>query len=134
MFLEVFDSRRLYVPVPVSFTDCGLEKSLSVIATVPVLVPFIVGVKVTLMEQLAPGAKLAPQVFVWAKSPLAVIVPITSDVAALLVIVIVTTRVVLVPTLWLPKFRLGGESVTLVPMPCRYAMCASPPGPLCCKT
>ena len=123
MFLEVFDSRGLYVPAPVSFTDCGLEKSLSVIATVPVLVPFIVGVKVTLLEQLAPGAKLAPQVFVWAKSPLAVIVPITSDVAALLVIVIVTTRVVLVPTLWLPKFRLGGESVTLVPMPFRYIIC-----------
>ncbi len=36
---------------------------------VPLSVPRTVGVKVTLMEQLAPAAKEVPQLFVWLKSP-----------------------------------------------------------------
>jgi len=45
---------------------------LSVMATAPVLVPPAVGLKVTLRVQLAPAATLEPQVLVWEKSPLAV--------------------------------------------------------------
>jgi hypothetical protein len=41
-------------------------------ATAPVLVPPAVGLKVTLRVQLAPAATLEPQVLVWEKSPLAV--------------------------------------------------------------
>jgi hypothetical protein len=37
---------------------------LSVIVRVPLRVPFAVGVKVTLMAQLAPAATEVPQVFV----------------------------------------------------------------------
>ena len=59
------------IPWPVRTTDCGLSKALSVIVTLPVLVPACVGVKVTLTVQLAPTASEFPQVFVWAKSPLA---------------------------------------------------------------
>ena len=40
------------------------------IATVPVLFPVVVGVKVTLMVQAALAARLEPQVLVWEKSPL----------------------------------------------------------------
>ena len=47
--------------------------------TVPVRVPVAVGVNVTLMVQLAPAARLAPQLFVCAKSPL--LVPVISYAA-----------------------------------------------------
>jgi hypothetical protein len=56
-------------PVPVSVIVCGLPDALSVTVTVPVRVPVVVGVKVTLMVQFAPAAKLAPQALVWLKSP-----------------------------------------------------------------
>src|SRR5260370_741630 len=58
-------------PVPVRLTDCGLPEALSVMFRVPVRVPEAVGVKVTLMLQLAPAATELPQVLVSAKSPLA---------------------------------------------------------------
>ena len=44
----------------------GLPVALSVMVMAPVRVPVAVGVKVTLMEQLAPAAREAPQVLVWA--------------------------------------------------------------------
>ena len=59
------------VPVPVSLMVWVAGLALSVMVTVPVLVPAVVGLKVTLMVQLAPGATLEPQVLVWEKSPLA---------------------------------------------------------------
>jgi hypothetical protein len=45
--------------------------ALSVMVTAPVLVPAAVGLKVTLIVQLALTAMLDLQVFVWEKSPLA---------------------------------------------------------------
>jgi hypothetical protein len=53
-----------YWPAPVRLTLCGLPVALSVIVIVPGWLPTAVGVKVTLMEQLAPGATEAPQVLV----------------------------------------------------------------------
>ncbi len=41
---------------------------MSVMLTAAVRAPVAVGVKVTLMVQLAPAATALPQVFVWAKS------------------------------------------------------------------
>ena len=64
--------------MPVSDTLCGLPDPLSVTVTEPCRVPTAVGVKVTLIEQLAPGASVVPQVFVSAKSPEAVIPEIVS--------------------------------------------------------
>ena len=61
-------------PVPVKLTVCGLPLALSVIVRVPVRVPEAVGVKVTLMLQFAPAARLevlAGQLLVAEKSPLA---------------------------------------------------------------
>jgi hypothetical protein len=44
--------------------------------TAPVLVPVAVGLKVTLRVQLALAATLKPQVLVWEKSPLALMLVI----------------------------------------------------------
>ena len=46
--------------------------ALSVIVMEPLRAPVVVGVKVTLRVQLALAARLAPQVLVWEKSPLTV--------------------------------------------------------------
>jgi CRISPR/Cas system-associated exonuclease Cas4 (RecB family) len=52
------------IPVPVKATVCGLPLALSFTVSVPVLAPVAVGVKVTLMVQVAPAATLVPQVLV----------------------------------------------------------------------
>ncbi len=59
------------VPVPVRLTVWGLSLALSMMVSVPVRVPVAVGVKVTLMVQFPLGATELPQLFAWAKSPLA---------------------------------------------------------------
>jgi hypothetical protein len=50
------------VPVPVRAAVWGLFAALSVMVTLADLAPVAVGLNVTLMEQLAPAATLAPQV------------------------------------------------------------------------
>jgi hypothetical protein len=50
-------------PVPESGTVCGLPGALSVIEMFPVRAPTWVGVKVTLITQLFPAAKVLPQDF-----------------------------------------------------------------------
>ena len=59
-------------PVPVRLTVWVAGLALSVMVTAPVLVPVAVGLKVTLRVQLALAATLEPQVLVWEKSPLTV--------------------------------------------------------------
>lgn len=60
-------------PLPDRLTVCEPPAALSVTVKVPLRVPARVGVKVTLASQLASGARLAPQLLVWAKSPVAAI-------------------------------------------------------------
>lgn len=57
------------VPVPVSGTVCGLPLALSATETEALRAVADVGVKVTLMVQFAPAARVVPHVFVCAKSP-----------------------------------------------------------------
>jgi hypothetical protein len=52
------------VPLPVRLTVWVGGLALSVMVTAPVLVPVVVGLKVTLREQLALAATLEPQVLV----------------------------------------------------------------------
>ena len=59
--------------MPFSVTACVLLLALSVIVNLPVRAPVAVGVNVTLMLQLEPAARVAPQVFVEAKSPVTAI-------------------------------------------------------------
>ena len=56
------------MPVPERLTDWGLPVALSVMARAAVRLPLAAGLKVTLMVQLAPAARLDPQLLVWAKS------------------------------------------------------------------
>ena len=60
------------VPVPVRLTVWVAGLALSVMVKEPLREPLAVGVKVTLRVQLALAARLAPQVLVWEKSPLTV--------------------------------------------------------------
>lgn len=60
------------MPVPVSVTVWGVPLALSATDNCPVLFPLALGLNVTLIAQLAPPPKLAPQLFDWLKSPLAV--------------------------------------------------------------
>src|SRR5260370_22583677 len=59
------------VPVPVRPITCGLPGELSVIVSLPVLVPEAVGAKVILTVQFAPPGTSLPHVLVSVKSPLA---------------------------------------------------------------
>ena len=52
------------VPIPVRFSTCGLEPSLSVTVTLPYLVPVVLGVKVTEIVHCAPPDRLPGQVLV----------------------------------------------------------------------
>ena len=77
----------------------------------PAVGPPTVGVKVTLIVQLAPLARLVPQVFFCAKFPLAVM--LTMFKTALPVLLRVTFRGALVVlTIWLAKVKLVGENAT----------------------
>jgi hypothetical protein len=75
-------------PVPARLTVWVAGVALSVLVKVPFLVPVAVGLKVTLMVQLALAATLEPQVLVWEKSPLTVMLEMLRD--ALLVLLSVT--------------------------------------------
>lgn len=66
--------------------------------SVPVLFPTATGLKVTKIAQLAPAFTMVPQLLVWEKSPLMVILEIV--IGLLLVFGTVTIRgLLLVPTL-----------------------------------
>jgi hypothetical protein len=60
--------RKNYRPVPLRTKDWGLEGSESRTCTVANLGPVIAGLKVIWMVQVAPGARIWPQLLVWAKS------------------------------------------------------------------
>jgi hypothetical protein len=112
------------VPVPVSATAWGLFAALSVTVTLADLAPAAVGVNFTLMVQLAATAKLAPQLFVWAKSPL--LLPVTEmlvrvKAAVPLFVSVIALEALATPTGWLPNASDVGDKVTAgaVPVPVR---------------
>lgn len=93
--------------------------------------PLAVGLKVTLIVQLAPAVKVLPQLFVWAKSPLLEpVIPIPPMVsAAVPVLLSVTVCGALVErTATLPKFRLVGDNAAEAtsPVPVRAAVWGLP--------
>jgi hypothetical protein len=116
-------------PVPMRLTDCGLPEALSVMLRVPVRVPEAVGLKVTLMLQLAPAATELPQLSVSAKSPLAEILVIVKLTVPVLVSVTVCAALV-VPTVWLANVNEEAERLTVVvgavPVPVRLTVCGLP--------
>lgn len=58
-------------PLPMRGTDTGLMRVLSVMTTAPDSEPIAGGENVTVIVQFSPIARLAPQLFVSAKLPLA---------------------------------------------------------------
>jgi len=84
-------------PAPDMVVFCGLLVALSVKVSEPVRFPLAVGANVTLTEQLAPAARLAPQLFVSPKSPVVAIAEMDSAALPLLVSVTFCAALV-VPT------------------------------------
>lgn len=73
--------------MPLNETLCGLPAALSVIETVPLAAPFMVGAKVTLIVQELVAARDDPQLFVCENPVLAVIPEIVSAAVPLFVTV-----------------------------------------------
>jgi len=72
-------------PSPLKATVCGLPGASSATVRVPLRFSGTVGVNVTLTVQETPAATESPQVFVWAKSPLALMLLMVSGALPLLV-------------------------------------------------
>jgi len=82
-------------PVPVRATVCGLPVALFVTVIVPGWLPMAVGVKVTVIVQLAPAATELPQVLVWAYCALAaMLVTLNALVPPLVSVTVCATLVV----------------------------------------
>lgn len=104
------------MPVPLRLTDCGLVGSESVIVRLAASAPEICGLKVTLMVQFRPAARLEPHVFVSMKSfwPVPVMSMLVIERAVELLFVSVTlVAALVVPTSWLGKVTLSVERPTL---------------------
>src|ERR1022692_1709520 len=98
-------------PTPESGSVWGLPGALSVTEMEPVRVPVVLGVKVTLIVQLAPGFTVAPQVFVWPNGPVAAMLPTVRIPRPVFVSVAFMAGLV-VRICWLGKVKLVGENVT----------------------
>lgn len=111
-------------PVPRRLTRCGLPLALSASVSAPVRFPSVVGVNVTLVVQLPLAATEPPQLFVWAKSPLALIVRLVKGPLPVLVRVMDCAALV-VETDCPAKVRLVGERLTTGanPVPLRVTVC-----------
>ena len=96
-------------PVPLSATLCVLPGASSVMVRDPVLAPAALGVKVTLIVQLAFTLTELPQVFVCAKSSLIATLEIAKETSPLFVSV-TDWDVVVEPTITPPKERLVRET------------------------
>lgn len=117
------------MPVPDRLTVCGLPPPLSVIESVPLRLPLACGVNVTLIVQNFPAPNVVPQLFVSTKSPafLPVIPTFVMLRLVLPLLVIVTgSGPSVVPTFWLPKFRVVLERLTTVPVPVSETVCGLP--------
>jgi hypothetical protein len=96
---------------------------LSVMVSLPVREPVVVGLKATLTVQKLPAAAPLAQVLVWEKSPLAVMLEMVS--AALPVLVSLTVWALpLVPTFRAEKVREGEDTLTrgIVPVPLKVTV------------
>lgn len=98
-------------PLPARAMACGLPVALLVMVIAPVLLATVAGVNVTLIVQLNPVPRLAPQLLFCANSPDAVILLKVS--VALPELVSVTVFAALVTLIgWLPNARLVGVRLT----------------------
>jgi hypothetical protein len=122
--------------VPARDTVCGLLGALSVIFKVAARGPAEVGANVRLIVQLLFAANEDPQLLdLMPKSPgfaptTATLLMVSWTLPVLLKVT--DCAVLLVPTAWLPKFRLDGETppTVPVPVPAKVTDCVLPATPL----
>lgn len=105
------------VPVPLRVTLCGLLLALSVRVTAALRMLIVVGLKVTLMVQLALAANDVPQLLVSKKSfgfvpVIAMLVNVTAMVEGFVTEIVCAALVV--PTTCTAKVRAVGETVRLL--------------------
>jgi hypothetical protein len=112
------------LPVPVRFSVCGEFDAVSVIVSVPVRVPTLVGVNVTLAVQLPPPASVLPHVLVSAKSPV-VANEIVVDSPPVF-FTVTTLAALVVPSVCAANVSVVGVAVTItgaVPVPVSFTVC-----------
>lgn len=111
-------------PLPVRLVTCGLTAALSVAVKLPSTEPPVVGVNVTPTVQLAPPARLAPQLLLAiAKPALAVMLVMLTDALPPFVRVAVWAALV-APTATVPKSNSLGDQLTGPdPVPERLTVC-----------
>ena len=95
-------------PVPLSDTIWGLPAALSVIVSVPLLLPLTVGSKETLIVQLEPAASELPQMLLVPKSAALVVTLAIVRAAFPVLVSIMLWDAPEVPTYWLGKEILDG--------------------------
>jgi len=99
--------RETAVPVPLSDTVCGLPRALSLMDNTAVRVPAAWGVNLTLMVQVNPAPRVAPQVVVREKSP--ALVPVIVMLLRVSVAVPVLRTVTFVALLVVKSSRSSGK-------------------------
>ena len=97
-------------PMPVRVTVCGLPWALSVMEMEPVAGPAVVGLKVTLIVQLALGFSVGPQVLVWVNGPVATML-VRFRLSTPLLLRVTDLELLVVETTWTGKVRLAGDTV-----------------------
>src|SRR5437016_3059063 len=123
------------VPFPLSVMICGLPPGSAVRGGGPVRAPEAVGVKVTLMVQFAPAAKVAGLVgqalapVLGAAKSLEAANELIVKAAAPVFVSVTVIGALVVASSWLPKSRLVGANPTpgAVPFPLRENICGLPP-------
>jgi hypothetical protein len=113
--LEEVDVTEKSWPMPEMLTDCGLLVTLSVIVSVPDLVPPVVGSKNTPIWQLAPAARLLPHPLRFPKSEGLVAMFVIASAAVPVFIMVTFCGSPLVPTYCPAKLMVAGEVATTAP-------------------
>jgi len=115
---EIDTADAAAAPVPVSAIACGLPIALSAMETEAVRTPDAVGSKVTLIVQVALAARLVPHVSVCEKSPASdPVIEIPEMFRAVAPFVsVMSSAVLVVPTVCDANVRLEGEKLRLAPI------------------
>jgi hypothetical protein len=113
-------------PVPVKATVSGLGPAFTAMARLPVRAPLVLGWNLTLIVQEAPAGRCVPQLLVWVKSPVVVMLEIPKATLWLFFSVTVWAEL-MVPTFCVPKVKEDGVTVAgttgAVPVPERLTVC-----------
>src|ERR1700722_2042843 len=116
-------------PVPLRGMTSGLTLAPSVTVMEPVSRAAAAGVKATDAAQLAPGARLAPQVLVWLKLALAARLAM-SKLTLLGLLMVMVWAALVVPTPWEPKLSEAGETAPKAALSITVTAGGPPPAPV----